>query len=719
MSITVKDGKFILETEGTSYAFALYDGKWPVHLYYGEKTDCGELTIPQKYNAFSPYYKEYGMVFSPDCAAMEIPFFGNGDFRTGALKLRGADGSCVTDFIYDSYEVFRGRECPQGLPCADADEDTQTLALHLKDAVSGCTLTAYYTVFAACDVITRFFRLTNGGGSPVKIEKAMSATLDIISLEDADYVNLRGAYPRERYFQREHMPYGNVSICSRRGSSSHHHNPFMAVCEHGAGEDNGAVYGMNLVYSGSYLTEADKDQNGLIRLQTGLGEESFGYLLASGESFDCPEAVFTYSGKGLNGMSRNFHRFIRAHILPEEKFPRRPVVLNTWEASYFDIDEDNLLRFADAAVENGIDMLVMDDGWFGRRDDDTSSLGDWYQHKTKFPSGLANFVSRVKAKGIKFGIWIEPEMVNPDSELYRAHPDWVMVAPGRDLLLSRHQTVLDMANPAVVDYLIDIFDKTLGELDIDYIKWDMNRNICSAVSPYLGAERQDEVLFRYMKGVYRLFRWFNERFPHVMIENCSGGGGRFDLGMAKYSTQIWTSDQTTPVLRIPIQHGSTYAYPPAMMSCHVSNAWDLTKDPRQLDFAFRVAVNGPLGYELHLPDMPDSVKATIRAQIESYRGWEDTILRGDFYRVHNPIESPYYSYYFVSADGGHILATFLQAKGEEPAGLLLPIAAAQTGAVYVDEASGEEYTGEQLGRGIAIESGAQDYTYRMFSLRRK
>ena len=718
MAVEVTNGLFILNTEKTAYAFALYDGRFPVHLYYGARRDCNELEIPRRYNAFSPYYAEYGMVFSPDCACMEMPFFGNGDFRTSALKLRCAEGNCVTAFEYEGYEIKDGTVTSDALPSARAGEGTQTLCVRMRDVHTGCVLTLYYTVFPECDVITRHFRLENHGENDVKIEKAMSATLDIDE-GDFDYITLRGAYPRERYYQREHVAYGMQSVCSRRGSSSHQFNPFIAVCEHTADEDDGQVYGMNLVWSGSHSGEIEKDQNGTVRMQTGLGEENFAYLLKSGESFEAPEAVLTFSEHGLNGMSRNFHRFIRAHILPPERFESRPVVLNTWEASYFDIDEDNLLRFADAAKECGIDMLVMDDGWFGHRDDDTSSLGDWYVNEKKFPGTLGCLIKKIKAKGIKFGIWIEPEMINKDSDLYRAHPEWVLAAPGRDVLLSRHQMTLDMSNPEVVDYLIGAFDATLGNLPIDYIKWDYNRNISAACSPHLGRERQDEVLYRNMLGVYRLFRWFNERFPGVMIENCSGGGGRFDLGMMKYSTQIWCSDQTEPGLRIPIQHGTTYAYPPSVISCHVSNANNLTGDLRYLDFAFVTALGGPLGYELFLPDMPREVKDKITEQIKEYRKWEHTVLDGDFYRVHNPRSCPYYSYYYVSRDGGHILAAFLQEKGEEPHEVTLCIKNADSDRVYISESDGREYTGEELSRGITLTTSREGHFARVFSLYRK
>ena len=719
MAITFKNNHFILETKNTSYIFALYDGRFPVHLYYGEKTeDYGQnseqMDIPKHYRAFSPYYQKYGMVFSPDCALSECPFFGHGDFRTAALKLRGPQGNCVTHFEYEGYEINNGRAEPAGLPSARADENTQTLTVKMADPLTGCSLLLYYTVFPDKDIITRFFALINNGAQPVKIEKAMSLTLDI-ETGDFDYIILHGKHAKERHFQREHVGYGMQGICSRRGASSHQFNPFMAVCGHDADEDSGLAFGFNLVYSGNFLNEIEKDPDGRVRIQTGLGEENFGYLLQPGERFCAPEAVMTCSAHGLNGMSVNFHRFIKDNILPEGFNVTRPVVLNTWEASYFDIDSDEMLRYAKAAAACGIDMLVMDDGWFGKRDDDTSSLGDWFEHKTKFPEGLSTLIDKIKAFGLKFGIWIEPEMVNPDSDLYRAHPDWCLQAPGRELLLSRHQLVLDLSNPAVLDYLEETFEKTLGGLDIDYIKWDMNRHMCSVASPALPAERQDETAFRYMLGVYRLFDWFRRRFPHVLIENCSGGGGRYDLGMMKYSSQIWTSDMTGPVQRIPIQHGSTYGYPPCVMSCHVSDFDGLTADAQKLDFAFRVASGGVLGYEMKLPDMPEAVLQAIKDQIKEYRNYEPLILNGDFYRVHNPAQGPYYSYYFTDADHERVLAVFLKAEEAPSEKVRMNIQVPQDG-VYLEEGSGREYTGRALSEGLEFKTEAKGYTYRLFRL---
>lgn len=718
ISFNKENSVFTLKTKKSQYSFLLYENRFLIHLYYGKPIAKDKLSTDiKKHNSFAPYYKEFGDRFSPDNNTFEFPFFGNGDFRTSALKLRFQNGSCVTDFTYASHKIFRGRADIDGLPYADADDKTQTLAITMKDEPNSLTLTLYYTVFAECDVISRYFKLENKGNSEVKIEKAMSLCVDMPAGE-YDYIALTGTYLRERFYQRNPVVYANQSLCSRRGASSHPINPFLCLCDRKTTEERGNAYGFNFVYSGSFLNEIEQDQNGTIRVMCGLGQDNFGYLIKKGEKFESPEAVMTYSAAGLGQISRNFHSFIRDHILPPDCFEKRPVVLNTWEASYFNIDEEKMYRFADSCAGSNIDMLVMDDGWFGHRDDDTSSLGDWYVCEKKFKNGLGSMIKRIKKSGLKFGIWIEPEMVNPNSDLYRAHPEWALGEPGRESLLSRHQLVLDMANPEVVDYLIKSFDETLGKLDIDYIKWDMNRNMSNVVSSYLPAERQDEVSFRYMLGVYRLYRWFNERFPNVMIENCSGGGGRFDLGMMKYSTQIWTSDQTHPGARVPIQHGTTYGYPTCVMSCHVSNAAGTAYDMHKFDFAYHVATNGALGYELMLPDLPQSTRDIIADQVTEYRQNEDTILRGDFYRVHNPQTCPYYSFYFVSRDKNQILATFTQNHAETPKKVKMKITAADKNSTYKDIKSGVVYTGEQLRKGIEFMSFDQNWSCYAFDFRK-
>lgn len=674
-------------------------GEFPVHLYYGADIKKVEPEY-RPYRAFAPYYDEHGHEYAPDVAMSEFSFFGSGDMRTTALRVRNSGGNSVTLFKYSSYKIFDGREPIDGMPYAEADDNTETLAVTLWDEVTDCELVMYYTVFSECDVISRSFRMTNHGKKSVKIEKAMSLALDLPDW-DYDMITLSGGYNYERHFRRTPVFYGSQSIGSRRGASSHHFNPFIALAAKHANEECGDVYGFNFVYSGCFLDEVEVDCNGTTRVQIGLGNENFGWLLEPGESFESPEAIMTYTHCGIGQMSRNMHAFAKRHIVPKEKSAHRPTVLNTWEASGFDIDENKLLEFARLAPKSGIDMLVMDDGWFSTRDNDDSGLGDWWESRKKFPDGLGGFVRRVKANGIGFGIWIEPEMVNPDSELYRNHPDWIMNVSGREPLVSRNQYVLDMANPNVVQYLKDSFAKTFDGISIDYFKWDMNRNMSGAGSAYLPPDRQDETLFRYMKGVYELMRWFADRYPDTIIEGCSGGGGRYDLGIMKYCPMIWTSDNTWPLDRIPIQFGTSIAYPASEMSCHVSNPDNICYDPRELDFRFRVAMNGILGYELHLPKASDGIRKTIADQIAEYRRYEPLIKDGELYRIHNPVETPYYSFYFTDAEKTRIMLTFIAPEAETKA-VVCKITAADVNAVYTEAKSGKTYSGASLADGIEI-----------------
>lgn len=693
---------FILQTNHTCYRFFVMDG-YLYHLYYGKNRKKSYPEHQAYYRSFAPYFETSGLNGSPDTCKLEIPFFGNGDFRASALKLRKKDGDCVTDFKYVKHKIYNGRPEIPGLPYAQADDDTQTLTITLHDNATGCDLLLHYVVFPSSDIISRSFTLINNGKANVKIEKAMSLSLDIEGC-NFDWISLYGQHNMERMMQRSKLLHGRQSVFSRRGASSHQFNPFIALLDPKCTEEKGNCYGFNFVYSGNFLDDIEVDQCNNTRVQIGLGEENFGWLLMPGESFYAPEAVMTYTDKGIGQMSRNFHNWIRRHLSPKEIYAKRPVVLNTWEASGFAIDENSLLTFADAAVASDIDMLVMDDGWFGARCNDCAGLGDWTPNPDKFKDGLAAFVKRVKEKGIKFGIWIEPEMVNPDSDLFRAHPDWCLHVPGRTSTLSRNQLVLDMANPDVFDYLTKTFSETFRDVPIDYIKWDMNRHLSEVGSPTLPPERQDEVPFRYMLGVYRLYTWFNENFPHVMIENCSGGGGRYDLGMLPYCTQIWTSDNTWPNDRIRIQHSSTLAYPVSIMSCHVSNAGDQTKNPKTLQFAYHTAMNGMLGYEMHLPTASKDVKETIKNQISTYRNHEELIKTGDLYRVFSPFETPYYAYYFTN--GNEILLTFLQATGEKPKSLRLKISSAEKNAFYM--CNNQIYSGKDLRQGIEITTSEED-----------
>ncbi len=728
MPITFDKSKnlFTLTTKNTLYAFDIVKGKL-IHRYYGKKLGADVKTFAEEPGdiwSFAPYTIEGEIWFSMDMQPLEYSYFGSGDFRTTALRIRNGAGNSVTGFDYVSHKIIRkGRVEIPSLPFAKADDRTQTLDITLRDTASGCELHLYYTVFYDCDVISRYASVTNKSGGDVVIEKWMSLAIDLPH-NNFDVLTLGGHYANERvYVERTPVFRGNLSICSRRGASSHHMNPFMAVCDRKADDTHGDVYGFNLVYSGSFLNEVEGDQTNKLRVQMGLGEENFNYRLKNGETVFCPEAVMTYSAKGIGEMSRQFHRFVNSHIVPEKAKAPRPVVLNSWEAFYFDIDENIMVDFAAAAADCNMDMVIMDDGWFGARVNDKAGLGDWYENRDRFKDGLAAYVNRVKSKGVKFGIWVEPEMVNPKSELYKEHPEWCIRCPDRQMSLSRSQYVLDMANPAVVEYLKESFAKTFKDVPIDYFKWDMNRHISEPGSPYLDKEDQGSMEFRYMQGVYSLFRWFHETYPDAMIETCSGGGGRYDLGMMAVSSQIWTSDVTNFRNRTYIQYASLIAYPASVMSCHVAKCHG---DMKRLDLMYKVAVNGVLGYEFNILSVNDQVKEEIRRQIKEYRTFDRVITNGEYYRLSSPYESDISAYYFQKKDdeGDKILLTAVLTQDNitydgNPVPLkntklkpcrVLKIRTADTNATYRDMRTGMTVTGAELKNGIEIGAFSPDET---------
>ena len=702
-----------LRTKNTMYVMGILYGKYPIHQYYGKKARNIDLGFKSDIRSFSPFYPEHWLDYLPDTAMAEYPTFGFGDFRAAAIRVRDlSTGSDATEFIFKKFKKHKGR---MAIPSpifgeqvyGEANEETETLEMILGDDVTGCELHLYYTLFPENDVIARHMTLINRGKAAVRLEKCMSLALDI-PRGDLELISLMGEHVRERHVHRAPVGVGVKRITSRRGASSHQANPCILLCDPKATEERGDAYGFNFVYSGSFLDELEVDQTNTTRVLVGLGDECFSWHLEAGESFASPEAVMTYSPHGIGEVSRNFHRFIRDHILPPEPFNRRPVVLNSWEAFYFNIDGKIMEDFAAGAAEVGMDMPVMDDGWFGSRRNDRAGLGDWYPHPDLFPEGLKVFVERAKAKGVKFGIWVEPEMVNPDSDLYRAHPEWCLCAPGRIPLESRQQLVLDMGNPAVVDYLTESFKTCFKDVPIDYFKWDMNRHLCPVYSNILPPERQGEAAYRHICGVYELFRRLRAMFPHAMIENCSGGGGRYDIAMMRFSTQIWASDNTDPVARTFIQYGSTMGYPTAVMSCHVANHGNSIEDPRKLNYGFRVAMNGPLGYELNILGASETAKATMSEQIKEYRSYEHLILRGDFYRLLNPFECGRYAYYFASPDSRELLISFLQNQGDPKETVYkLKISRAIKDAIYRDTISGKTYTGEELRRGIEVKSDTE------------
>ena len=503
---------------------------------------------------------------------MEYGCNGAGDFRISAFSVRNANGDSTTDIRYRDHRIYAGKNKIPGLPASYVNDESEadTLEIDAVDPVTGICVTLYYSVFHDLGVMTRHVRVTNESDKAVRLERTLSLCVDLPSM-NYDMITLYGRHVRERNYCRRPLARGVQGIESKRGSSSHTQNPFTALAAKGADEDHGACYGFNLVYSGNFTAMAECDFNATTRFIIGINPTDFSWKLEPGAFFDAPEAIMVYSGNGMGEMSRTFHRFYNRNLIRGRwKTEKRPLLINSWEGALFDFNTDKLVAFADQAKELGLEMLVMDDGWFGKRNDDTTSLGDWFVNEEKLPGGLSRLIEQVNERGLKFGIWFEPEMISPVSELHRAHPDWHIHTKGREPLTGRTQYVLDFSRKEVVDNIWEQMYKILANNKIDYLKWDFNRNISDAASAALDAEHQSEFFHRYVLGTYDLMERLVTTFPDLLLENCSGGGGRFDAGMLYYSPQIWTSDNTDPVDRVFIQYGTSLCYPTSSMGAHVS-----------------------------------------------------------------------------------------------------------------------------------------------------
>ncbi len=640
---------FTLQTARTTYRMRVDERGRLLHMYYGRRIGRGDLRelYPPADHGFSPDYYPCRLRrgVSPDVLPQEYTGCNVGDFRLSCLVVRdGMTGAAGADFLYDSHEITPGKYTLEGLPCAhDEDSEAETLYIRMKDPLTGLVLVLLYGVFAHQDVITRAVRLENAGTAPLRLEKAASACLDL-PFGDWDLVHFHGRHAMERKMERTPLPHAITTVSSTRGASSHHHNPFVILCDHTATEDHGLCYGVMPVYSGSHRTDIEVDQNGLTRLVTGLHDERFSWQLEPGESFTAPEVLLCCTPDGLGDLSRHYHTFLRRNICRSPfRYARRPVLINNWEATYFDFNTESICRIAEKAASLGVEMMVLDDGWFGKRDDDNTGLGDWFVNEKKLPGGLQPLIERVNALGMKFGLWVEPEMVSEDSDLYRAHPDWALTLPGRTPAMGRNQLVLDMGRPEVVDYLTQRLSTLLRENHIEYIKWDMNRNMSDVYSRALPPERQGETAHRYMLGVYKLLDRLTTAFPHVLFEGCAGGGGRFDAGMLCYFPQIWCSDNTDAIERLSIQHGTSFGYPVSCMGAHVS-ACPNHQTGRTVPLWTRavVAMSGTFGYELDLGRLTDEECDQVRDQIKTFQRYYDVIQNGAYYRLSDPDRQPRY-----------------------------------------------------------------------------
>lgn len=648
---------FTLQTKRTTYQMKAGDYGILLHLYYGARVeDCTmDYLLHRKDVGFSgnPYEAGEDRTFSLDTLPQEFPSYGVGDYRNNCVGVCQADGTRAADFRYVSWEIREGAHKIPGLPCLfDEDETAETLVIFLEDAASSLKLELYYVVFADRDVIARSARITNGGKEAVRLEKMMSACLELPN-GSWEAIHFHGRHAMERRLERLPLMHGTMEVGSRRGTSSHQHNPGVILCSPDATEEHGGCYGLSLIYSGNFSMEIEMDQMDSVRAVCGINPEFFEYRLEPGEAFDTPQLMMTYSGSGLSRMSANFHSIIRHNLCRGKyKFARRPVLINNWEATYFDFNEEKILSIARQASELGIEMLVLDDGWFGSRDSDNAGLGDWFVNTDKLKGGLTDLVTGINGLGMKFGIWIEPEMVNEDSRLYREHPDWALTIPGRKPCRSRNQLVLDMSRSEVRDYVFDSIAAVLKSANVEYVKWDMNRSICDVYSAVLPKERQGEVYHRYVLGIYDLMERFTSSFPNILFEGCSGGGGRFDPAILYYSPQIWCSDDTDGIERLEIQYGTSFFYPISAVGSHVS-AIPNHQTGRRTPLTTRgvVAMAGSFGYEMDLNLLTEDEKEAVKAQVEDYKKYYDLIHNGDYYRLASPQgDYGFTAWQFVSGD---------------------------------------------------------------------
>jgi alpha-galactosidase len=720
-------GLFHLQSRNTSYLIQLVHG-YPAHAYFGAKLRHGSnldhLLTFQERASFSPNPIPEDKSISLDTLPQEYPQYGTSDFRSPAYQVRLSNGTRSTELTYRSHRIVPGKPTLEGLPAVyvEQDQEAETLELELEDRISGLTVVLSYTVFADFDAIARSARFSNGSLEPIQLERALSASVDF---PDASYdaLYLSGAWARERHVQRRRLAPGVTGISSRRGSSSHQQNPFLALLRPEATEQQGEVYGFSLVYSGNFTAEAEVEQFGTTRVSIGINPFDFTWKLAPGERFQTPEAVLVYSAEGLGGMSRTYHRLYRTRLCRGQfRDQERPILVNNWEATYFDFNADKIEAIAQAGSELGIELFVLDDGWFGRRDRDNNSLGDWFEDRRKLPDGLADLARRVKDTGLQFGLWFEPEMVSPDSDLYRAHPDWCLHVPGRRRTEARDQLVLDMSRSDVRQYLYERLSDIFSTVPITYVKWDMNRNMTEIGSAARSAEGQGEVAHRYMLGLYELLERLTSEFPHILFESCSGGGGRFDPGMLYYMPQTWTSDDTDGAERLKIQYGTSIVYPVSTMGAHVS-AVPNHQVERTTPLTFRgdVAMSGNFGYELDLTRFTDEEKETAKGQIALYKDIRGLVQQGDLYRLQSPFEGNETAWMFVSADRNEALLFYFRVLAE-PNGPLrsVKLQGLDPAKDYEVAGSGEVYGGDRLmSAGLSMASVRGDFSSKMVRLKAK
>lgn len=708
---------FTLTTAHTTYQMQADAQGYLLHLYYGART-AGEMDYLLNYGdrGFSGNPNSAGndRTYSLDALPQEYPSLGTGDFRNYALNIENADGSQCCNPVYITHEIEAGKYTLKGLPFVRAEEnEAETLKIILEDPVTKVELHLLYGVLEKEDIITRSVIIKNAGKAPVTVKKAQSACLDFLH-GDYDLIKFHGRHAMERNMERMPVSHESTRIGSRRGTSSHQYNPGVILAGKNTNEDSGSCYGMLFVYSGNFLVEAEKDQYDQTRIQMGLTDELFAYPLEAGAEFTAPEVILSYTNKGLSRLSQQYHHCIMNHICQGKYVhANRPVLINSWEAAYFDFTGDTIVELAKEAKALGIDMVVMDDGWFGKRNDDNSSLGDWYVNEEKLGGTLTKLIERVNQEGVKFGIWIEPEMVSEDSDLYREHPDWAITIPGRKPVRSRNQLVLDFSRKEVRDEIFKRICAVLDQGNVEYIKWDMNRSLADIYA--------SNVTYDYVLGVYDFLEKLTNRYPDILIEGCSGGGGRFDAGMLYYTPQIWCSDNTDAINRTRIQYGTSFFYPVAAMGSHVS-AVPNHQTGRVTSMHTRgvAAMSGTFGYELNPALLNAKEKAEIRAQLAQYREYQELIREGDYYRLSNPFQDNFAAWMVVSDDRSKALVSVIRLTAEaNPPAAYVTLKGMEEDAFYREKTTGKVYPGAALMEaGILLPAAVSEYEAYQIALER-
>ncbi|MGR3765887.1 alpha-galactosidase [Rossellomorea sp. NS-SX7] len=704
--VTESNKQFHLQGKNVSYIFSVMENEQLGQLYFGKKVKHRDdfshlIQLPAEPlgNASFPY--EGNQFFSLEFLKQEYPGFGTSDYREPALVLKHGNGSRTSNFTYKKYEILRGKPELEGLPAtyAEHEDEAETVVVTLEDVTAGLQMDVFYTVYHERDVIVRSVKLRNVGDGHVVIERLLSASVDLPH-SDFEFIHLHGSWIRERHVAESPLRKGLQSIDSKKGVSSSLHNPFFALKSPDTTESQGEVYGFNLVYSGNFFGGVEVDLYDTSRALIGVNPFGFEWKLGSGEVFQTPEAVMVYSDQGLNGMSQSFHRLYESRLVRGEwRGKERPILINNWEATYFDFNEEKILEICNAASELGIELFALDDGWFQGRNDDTTSLGDWTVDRRKLPHGIEGLSEKVlEETGMSFGLWVEPEMISEKSELYKAHPDWVLGVKDRPLSHGRNQFILDLSKQEVVDYLEDTLSAILSSSPISYVKWDMNRNMTEVGSASVPSDRQGEVSHRYVLGLYLLLDRLTGKFPHILFESCASGGNRFDPGMLYYMPQTWTSDNTDAIERLKIQWGTSLVYPLSSMGAHVSSCPNhQTGRSTPLDTRFNVSMFGAFGYELDATQFSEEEKQEVRKQVRFVKENRKLLQFGTFYRLLSPFEGNDTAWMVADPEKEEAIVAFYRTLAvPNPSLKRIRLHGLDADALYEIEGTGQRAYGDEL-----------------------